>query len=132
VDAGHGREQGQYSSRRCRQKTFGKKGEGTELPGTGTGVLRCMHAGGVEGGMWRDQRVSVLLLNPVRKGVGESRAEKETEVGIKRAVPSVPITDQRLWARWVFGWNNVGEERGTGRERQGTTGGGGQGRAVRL
>jgi hypothetical protein len=28
--------------------------------------------------------------------------------------------------------NNVGEERGTERERQGTTGGSGQGRAVRL
>jgi hypothetical protein len=34
-----------------------------------------MHARGVGGGMWRDHRVSVLLLEPVRKGVGESRAE---------------------------------------------------------
>ena len=58
--------------------------------------------------MWRDHRVSVLLLEPVRKGVGESRAEKETEVGVlvKVAVPSVPIralTDHRLWARWALG-----------------------------
>ena len=56
--------------------------------------------------MRRDHRVSVLLLEPVRKGVGESRAEKETEVGVKVAVLSVPIralTDQRLWARWVLG-----------------------------
>ncbi len=68
-----------------------KIGEGTELPGTGTGVLRCMYAGGVGRGMWRDQRVSVLLLDPVRKGVGESRVEKETAVGVTRAVPSVPI-----------------------------------------
>ena len=28
--------------------------------------------------------------------------------------------------------NNIGEERGTGREKQGTTVGSGQGRAVRL
>ena len=65
-----------------------------------------MHAWGVGGGMWRDHRVSVLLLEPVRKGVGESRAEKETEVGVKVAVPSVPIralTDHRLWARWALG-----------------------------
>ncbi len=41
-----------------------------KIPGTGTGVLRCMHAGGVGGGMRRDHRVSVLLLEPVRKGVG--------------------------------------------------------------
>ena len=121
VDARHGREQGQYSSRKCRRKIvlrrkiigkntgnfFGEKiGEGSEVPGTGTGVLRYMHAGGGGGATWMDQRVSVLLLDPVRKGVGESRAEKETEVGVKRAVPSVPIralTDQRLWARWVLG-----------------------------
>jgi hypothetical protein len=95
-------------SEKIPEKNTGKEkiGEGSELPGTGTGVLRYMHAGGVGGGMWRDQRVSVLLLDPVRKGVGESRAEKETEVGVKRAVPSVPIralTDQRLWARWVLG-----------------------------
>ena len=38
--------------------------------------------------MWRDHRVSVLLLEPVRKGVGESRAEKETEVGVKVAAVS--------------------------------------------
>ena len=65
-----------------------------------------MHAWGVGGGMWRDHRVSVLLLEPVRKGVGESRAEKETEVGVKVAVPSVPIralTDHRLCARWALG-----------------------------
>ena len=56
--------------------------------------------------MWMDHRVSVLLLEPVRKSVGESRAEKETEVGVKVVVPSVPIralTDHRLWARWALG-----------------------------
>jgi hypothetical protein len=49
--------------------------------------------------MWKDHRVSALRLE---QGVGESRAKKETAVGVKRVVPSVPIralTDQRLWAR---------------------------------
>ncbi len=66
-----------------------------------------------------------------RRGISGGKGDRS---GGKKSSPVSP--DKGTDGPKVVGkmgiWNNVGEERGAGRERQGTTGGGGQGRAVRL
>jgi hypothetical protein len=77
----------------------------------------------------------VILLEPVRKGVGESlREEKGDRSGGKQSstVSSDMGTDRPKAAGKMRGWNYIGEERGWAEKKnQGTTGVGHQGRAIR-
>ncbi len=66
-----------------------------------------------------------------RRGISGGKGDRS---GGKKSGPVSP--DEGTDGPKVVGkmgiWNKVGEERGAGRERQGTTGGGGRGRAVCL
>ena len=73
-------------------------------------------------------------LGPCKEGRRGVSGGKGDRSGGKKGGPVSPDkgTDgPKVVGKMGIG-NNVGEERGTERERQGTTGGSGQGRAVRL
>ncbi len=53
----------------------------------GKGTMNKMRGKGV---ILRNQRVSCIRFEPVRKGSGEEGEKKTTKVGVKVAVPLVP------------------------------------------